>query len=345
MPAMTSSRAPGVCAWTSRPAASGTSGSASPWMTSVGAVIRRRSGTREPDASTAASCRSVPPASGAPRSRSCLTRSTSTARGVGWLGLPINSQTRTPWASACSNVGRRGGVRRWRSTWPRPRHPVVARGRHDRGERSHPRRLPGRDDLAQHAAHRDAHQMHRPRAQVLEQAAQVIGHVVQQVGRAAGEPQPMAQVDPRHARAARQPAGLAHVAVVEAHHTQASLYQRTHERGRPCGQLLAQAVDQHQAAAHAVAARRVGDAQPTELTKLHIRGHETCLGTGSCGRKGWWLRHATGERERRSGWADKHGVTIGGHDARARRRETADEYGGAARRVGVTGERGAKPAP
>lgn len=222
---------------------------------------------------------------------------------------------------------------------PRPRQPVVARGRHDRGERSHPRRLPGRDDLAQHAAHRDAHQMHRPRAQVLEQAAQVIGHVVQQVGRAAGEPQPMAQVDPRHARAARQPAGLAHVAVVEAHHTQASLYQRTHERGRPCGQLLAQAVDQHQAAAHAVAARRVGDAQPTELTKLHIRGHETCLGTGSCGRKGWWLRHATGERERRSGWADKHGVTIGGHDARARRRETTGEYGGAARRVGVTGGR------
>ena len=49
MPSITMSFAPGICAAVSRPAATGTSGSAAPWITSVGALILGSSQRRSPE--------------------------------------------------------------------------------------------------------------------------------------------------------------------------------------------------------------------------------------------------------------------------------------------------------
>jgi hypothetical protein len=67
MPSISTSRAPGIAFAVALPPETGTSLSAVPWMTTVGAVIVRSSGVRSPDAMIAASWR-IGPAGLRPRS-------------------------------------------------------------------------------------------------------------------------------------------------------------------------------------------------------------------------------------------------------------------------------------
>jgi hypothetical protein len=60
MPGKVLSRAPGMCAAVSRPPSTGTSGSASPWITRVGAAIRESRSRRQPSSTIAASWRGMP---------------------------------------------------------------------------------------------------------------------------------------------------------------------------------------------------------------------------------------------------------------------------------------------
>ena len=97
MPSISSSLAPGIARAVARAPEGGTSLSAAPWMTSVGAVIVRRSGVRSPEAMMAASWRAVP-AGRIPRSkqRPAISRRSSSSRSK--PGEPMRENTHT----ACS---------------------------------------------------------------------------------------------------------------------------------------------------------------------------------------------------------------------------------------------------
>ena len=141
MPATISSRAPRMFCAVSLPAATGTSGSLAPWITSVRAVTSRSSARRSPDARMAPSCRAVPSGYSprrATRSR-CGRRSAASCRNP---GLPMIAEQVHQVIDDAVDIG--GIVGRTAQQGPQcarlaqcDLRPRIARGRHDRGQRQH----------------------------------------------------------------------------------------------------------------------------------------------------------------------------------------------------------------
>jgi len=118
--------------------------------------------------------------------------------------------------------------------------------RHDRSQRQYAVRVPGRHQLADHAAHRSPHDVRGPNAEGVQQARRVEGHVLEAVrnvrGQAEARPEYRAQQvrTPERVHLLRQAA----VPVVEPNDAEAVLVEHPAEGLRPAHELHAQPHDQ-----------------------------------------------------------------------------------------------------
>ena len=175
------SRAPGIARAVARPPESATSGSASPWITSVGTSIVFSSAVRSPEARIAASWRGVRPDRG--RGRSWL------PRGAGCLpgraaARSSRSCRRASRSGRCTHRGPPRALEEHRQERRRgPPGPAAARVGHDRDQRRDVLGVQRGERLGDHPAHRRADDVRRCAIEFAQQRRGVAGHRRQRVGR------------------------------------------------------------------------------------------------------------------------------------------------------------------
>ena len=230
MPAIVSSRAPGMARAVAAPPVGWTIRSRSPWITKVGTSMWRSSAVRSPERKIAASCRAVPALVGSrsqPMAARSRTRSSSN-------GKPCEPMWRKIARSrSIASRGVRGGLavanRRHVDSAGRPMR-GAPRGGHDRRQRAHPARIVRGHGLRDHAAHRDAGQMHIPVAERVEQPDGVTRHVAEVVlPRMVASAKKRKRLRRRKVHMRRPP----DVAIVESGDAVAAAGQRGDEVGRP----------------------------------------------------------------------------------------------------------------
>ncbi len=157
-----------------------------PWITSVGALMRRSSFVRSPEAMIAASWRPVP--AGRDRGRSSAPRARGSPRGPARCRSTRSSRTgdrrtrrtRLARAAACRpRQKERVDAKRW---LPAPQAAGVG---HDRHQRANLLRVACRERLGDHPAHRGADHVRRRELELAQQPRGVLGHVGERVARGA----------------------------------------------------------------------------------------------------------------------------------------------------------------
>ena len=273
MPGSATSSASGIALAVATPARNGTSGSFSPWITTVGTSSRLRASVREPEARMAASCRAVPAGwwQRSKRGRGLLAEARLVDRVAGGPDHPEDAYEVLDVGVAL--VRRAPHQHAPHAQLRRAHAPVASRGQH-RAERQHPLRPAYGHRLGDHRAHRDADHVRALDAEPVEEAEAVVRHVHEQVRRVDAEARHRAH-HVRHGRIDLR--GHARVAVVEADHVEAALRDALAELLVPVDELHPEAHHEQERRVGGIADRLVGELDRSDADALlgHRPGRST----------------------------------------------------------------------